>query len=599
MPADVGRVVHGLRQILSENVADLRDAELLGRFMSVRDEAAFAILVDRHAPMVLGVCRRVLHCTHDAEDALQATFLVLARRAAALRKPDSLAGWLHGVALRVAQKMKTQNRKRRQLESSATPSASTPAQDPGWRELRDILDRELDRLPDAQRQALVLCDLQGLSQAEAARQLGWPRGTLKRRLERGRHVLKVRLTRRGLMLAAASTVIPPAGEALAQAVPPGTSTTLARAAALFVAHKNLPPSLVSAHAVTIAQGVLKAMCIARLKMIAGIVVLAGLLAGSAFLFAQERVGQSSSQVVAGQDVPALEGKGPPKEADQRMVIPLGRRWEGLYCTEHKAVRLVVRDEKTWEEVWSKSMGARPETPHSPEPVPLVGVNFKNKMVLAAFMGDHEDGGHSVEIFKMVENADGWTVHVRELSPPPSGQHKVTLQPFCLVVVPRLEGTITFEVERGAPRGKNPKTEAIAIRKQWNTELARYQQQGEMVVRDSDSLKLAWERAADATLPVPPLPDIDLRREMVLAVFMGRCSASGHAIKITRVDRTESEMYVYVRRTQPERGKIDEDVETYPACLAIVPRFEGKVIFLDDNAAPPKEANPPNAEIRGG
>jgi hypothetical protein len=256
---------------------------------------------------------------------------------------------------------------------------------------------------------------------------------------------------------------------------------------------------------------------------------------------------------------------------------------------------VVRDEKTWEEVWAKSMGAKPETPHSPEPVPLVTVNFKNKMVLAAFMGDHEDGGHSVEVVKMVENADGWTVHVRESSPPPSGQHKVTLQPFCLVVVPRLEGKIRFEVESViAKPARGAKTEPVTIRKQWTTDLCRGQKPAEMVIRDERTWKQAWELASDARGPVPPLPDIDLRREMALAVFMGMKTSSGYSVQITRVERTETELHVFVRRTGPARGQLRNDLEIYPGCLAVVPRFEGKVIFETDDAAEPREAPAPQA-----
>jgi RNA polymerase sigma factor (sigma-70 family) len=180
------------------------DRHLLRRFAAEGEEASFAALVLRHGPLVLSVCRRLLGDAHEAEDAFQATFLLLARQAGAIRKPDSLASWLYGVAYRLAGKMRTQSARRRRLERTAP--CQTPA-DPGaevtWRELRAVLDEELSRLPDHYRVTFQLCFEEGNTQDEAARRLGWPRGTLKRRLERTRDLLRSRLLRRGITLSAA------------------------------------------------------------------------------------------------------------------------------------------------------------------------------------------------------------------------------------------------------------------------------------------------------------------------------------------------------------------------------------------------------------
>jgi RNA polymerase sigma factor (sigma-70 family) len=180
------------------------DRHLLRRFAAEGEEAAFAALVLRHGPLVLSVCRRLLGDAHDAEDAFQATFLLLARQAGAIRKPDSLASWLYGVAYRLADKMRSQSARRRRLERTAPcPTPADPAAEVTWRELRAVLDEELSRLPDHYRVTFQLCYEEGNTQDEAARRLGWPRGTLKRRLERTRDLLRSRLMRRGITLSAA------------------------------------------------------------------------------------------------------------------------------------------------------------------------------------------------------------------------------------------------------------------------------------------------------------------------------------------------------------------------------------------------------------
>jgi RNA polymerase sigma factor (sigma-70 family) len=210
-----GQLLQRLRR-----AAEPADAELLRRFVAGRDADAFAALVGRHGPMVLGVCRRVLRHPHDAEDACQATFLVLARRAAAVRRPGSVGCWLHGVALRVARRLAADAARRRAVEAPAPPDVPPAAVEVTWREVQAVLDEELARLPERYRQPLVLCYLEGRTQAEAARLLGWGPGTFRGRLDRGRMRLRDRLTRRGLGLPAvllAGISIPPARPASAAA----------------------------------------------------------------------------------------------------------------------------------------------------------------------------------------------------------------------------------------------------------------------------------------------------------------------------------------------------------------------------------------------
>jgi RNA polymerase sigma factor (sigma-70 family) len=181
------------------------DATLLTRWLTQRDEAAFTAIVVRHGPMVLSVCRRILGDAQHAEDAFQATFLVLARKAAHLRRPEALASFLYGVALRLARKARAASARRPVMPlNPETPEPVDPSPHPldvlSGRELLALLDAEMTRLPDVYRLPLLLCMLQGRTLEEAARQLGWSVGSLRGRLERGRARLQQRLSRRGLDL---------------------------------------------------------------------------------------------------------------------------------------------------------------------------------------------------------------------------------------------------------------------------------------------------------------------------------------------------------------------------------------------------------------
>jgi RNA polymerase sigma factor (sigma-70 family) len=183
--------------------ASAADRQLLARFLERRDPDPFDALLRRHGPMVLGVCRRALGNLHDAEDAFQATFLVLARNAASIRKHASLASWLHGVARRLAARARQARAAAARLPAAAPgrPTAPGPAADLSWREALAALDEELEGLPERYRAPLVLCHLEGRTQDEAARHLGWSLGTLRRRLDQGRRSLRLRLLRRGVSLA--------------------------------------------------------------------------------------------------------------------------------------------------------------------------------------------------------------------------------------------------------------------------------------------------------------------------------------------------------------------------------------------------------------
>ena len=248
-------VLHYVRALAgAARGGERRDAELLDQFLTRRDEAAFAGLLERHGPLVFGVCRQILGDCHDAEDAFQATFLVLARKAAYVRRHQSVAAWLHRVAVNISRTARRSSARRRAHEKEAVLMApTTPAADEAVRDWQPILHEEVDLLPENYRVALVLCYFQGRSHDQAARELGWPLGTVKGRLARARDLLRTRLARRGVAPTVAGLAAALAESATA-AVPPALLGVTLRAAVTFAAGGAGAGSAASAVAVTLARG---------------------------------------------------------------------------------------------------------------------------------------------------------------------------------------------------------------------------------------------------------------------------------------------------------------------------------------------------------
>jgi RNA polymerase sigma factor (sigma-70 family) len=255
----------------------LSERELLERFVDTHDEAAFTVLIERHGPMVLGVCRRALPNVHDAEDACQATFLVLARKADSVRKKTSLSSWLHGVACRVAADLKRSHARRKSRERGVDALApKDPAAEVSWREIQAILDAELQRLPERHRAPLILCYLECLTRDEAAQRLGLSPGSLHGRLERGRDLLREQLTKRGLTLTAVMSAAVLGGSVAQAALAPTFVVSSTKAAMLLAAGQSLAESAVATHVVALTREVLKNMLLTKLKLGAGAVLCAGL-----------------------------------------------------------------------------------------------------------------------------------------------------------------------------------------------------------------------------------------------------------------------------------------------------------------------------------
>src|SRR5947209_1892797 len=256
-------VMHYLRGALLQHGTALTDGQLLEAFLSRREPAALEVLVRRHAAMVWGVCRRVLGDHHDTEDAFQATFLVLVRRAASISSRELLAHWLYGVAQRTAVKARATRtrRKGREKQIPEMPEPAARAQDP-WDDVQPLLDRELSCLPAKYRAVLVLCDLEGMTRTEAAGQLGLPEGTVASRLTRARSMLARRLARLGVSITAVALAALLAPKASASAVL--VSATI-HAARLFAAGPAATAGVLSMNVVALTEGVLKAMFLSKIK----------------------------------------------------------------------------------------------------------------------------------------------------------------------------------------------------------------------------------------------------------------------------------------------------------------------------------------------
>jgi RNA polymerase sigma factor (sigma-70 family) len=269
----MNQVIQHLRSIALPEGTDLADGQLLECFVSYREPAALEALVRRHGPMVWGVCRRILQNAHDAEDAFQATFLVLVRKAGSIDPPAKVGNWLYGVAYQTALKARATRAKYRAREKSV-PEIPEPAvtQPDLWSDLRPVLDQELSRLPEKYRTVIVLCELEGKTGSQAAQQLGVPEGTLASRLSRARTMLANRLTRRGVALSGGSLAAVLAQEAASACVPPSVLSSTVKATTLVAAGQAVTAGLCSAEVAALTQGVLKAMFLTKLKLATAVVL---------------------------------------------------------------------------------------------------------------------------------------------------------------------------------------------------------------------------------------------------------------------------------------------------------------------------------------
>ncbi|HLN27941.1 MAG TPA: sigma-70 family RNA polymerase sigma factor [Gemmataceae bacterium] len=328
----ITEVVGHIRQIAAvQSSRELSDCELLERFIGDKDDAAFTVLVERHGPLVLGVCRRALGNPDDAEDAWQATFLVLARKAASIRKTASLSCWLHRVASSVAANLRRERSRRTCHEREVRPPTNCDAAaELTWREVRAALDEELDRLPERYRAPIILCYLDGRTRDEAARLLALTPGALHGRLERARRMLCERLTRRGLTLSGALLATGLGAGAAQAALSPTVALSAIKAAVVFAGGEMPMKGLVSTHALSLAQEVLKKMLVTKLTFGTATVLGVGIfLATVGGTFAPARSPQNAT-LQRGKDV-AVAVKNPdhPEDAGAADARALEGEWQAV------------------------------------------------------------------------------------------------------------------------------------------------------------------------------------------------------------------------------------------------------------------------------
>jgi uncharacterized protein (TIGR02246 family) len=306
-------IQHLRRAVLLREGSGLTDGQLLKDYLNRREEAALAALVRRHGPMVWGVCRRVLRNDHDAEDAFQATFLVLVRKAASIVSPELLANWLYGVAHQTALKARATTAKRKVRERPVTemPEPAVTERDL-WNDLLPLLDQELSRLPDKYRVAVVLCELEGKTRKEAARQLGVPEGTLAARVARGRVMLAKRLARHGPAVSGGALAVVLSQNVASASAPTSVVSSTIKAATSVAAGQAVTTAVVSSKVAALTEGVVKAMLLTRLKTGAvALLVTAVISVGTAALTWQPSV--------AAQPQAQDEGAPPDKANDQESV----------------------------------------------------------------------------------------------------------------------------------------------------------------------------------------------------------------------------------------------------------------------------------------
>jgi RNA polymerase sigma factor (sigma-70 family) len=271
----------------------MTDGQLLSRFVDGGDEDAFAALVKRHGPMVWGVCRRLLANHHEAEDAFQATFLVLVRKAATVLPREMVANWLYGVAYMTAHRGKVAAAKARHRERQVAKMPEPAAAEPElWDDLRPLLDQELRRLPDPYRIAVVLCDLEGKTGKQVARQLALPEGTVRSRLARGRAMLAKRLARHGLGVSAGALAAVLTKQAASAGVPAAVVSSTIKSASLLAAGQA--SGSISLKVAALTEGVITAMLLNKLKMAATILLVVAVITFAGLYTHQMAEAQESS-----------------------------------------------------------------------------------------------------------------------------------------------------------------------------------------------------------------------------------------------------------------------------------------------------------------
>jgi RNA polymerase sigma factor (sigma-70 family) len=361
--------------------AGMTDGELLARFLRSRDEDALAALVRRHAPMVWGVCHRLLN-HHDAEDAFQATFLVLVRKAADVRG-QTVANWLYGVARQTAVRLRATAAKRRRRETQVVNMPEPTVPEVRDADLQRVVDEELSRLPDHYRGVVVLCDLEGMTRKEAARQLGIPEGSVASRLARARALLAKRLTQRGVVFSGGSLAAVLSAGAASGSAPPALVASTIKAASLLAAGQAA--GVVSAKVAALTEGVVQTMFVTKIKSVLAVVLIVGLTIGGI----GAAIGLSTNSVAVAQqpgaktDGKAVVSGDKEKKADEKKPAEKERK----VLTPEEAIKQMPKENVT--------VQFKVASVHRPDPTqsnhygpPLICISLRDGGKFAAVLLDH-------------------------------------------------------------------------------------------------------------------------------------------------------------------------------------------------------------------
>ncbi|HEV3203497.1 MAG TPA: sigma-70 family RNA polymerase sigma factor [Gemmataceae bacterium] len=321
-------VIRYIRQLMDADSDPSPAGQLLDRFVHHQDEAAFRTLVHRFGPVVWGVCRRVLRAEPDAEDAFQATFLVLVRKAKTISKGDLLGNWLYGVAYRIAIRAKANALKRLFHERQAEPMPAEDSKvDNTIRELGPVLDEEVQRLPAKYRVPFVLCYLEGKTNEEAARELRCPKGTVQSRLARAREKLRRRLSQRGITLSSGALALSLSTHAANATVPDATIDTTVKSGILIAGGRAPLGAVVSPSVAVLTQGALRKMFMTKLLMTTFIFLFGGLLGTGVGVLGYQKLGPQSENQTP-KNAPKIAPAPAPELENERMV-KLPSTYEGV------------------------------------------------------------------------------------------------------------------------------------------------------------------------------------------------------------------------------------------------------------------------------
>jgi RNA polymerase sigma factor (sigma-70 family) len=424
-------VARDLRNLFDVGVVgSLSDGQLLDCFLAQREEAVFEAIIHRHGPMVWGVCRRILRDHHDAEDAFQATFLVMARKAASIVPREKVGNWLYGVAYQTAMKARATRSKRRQREVQVVVMPEPSADGNEQRDnLLGQLDQQLSRLPDKYRIPIVLCELEGKTLKVAAEQLGWPIGTVSGRLSRAKVMLERRLAKAGVASSVAAFAAFFVRESASATIPTRLIGPTAQAASLIAAGRVVAAGVVTVEVVSLFEGVTKTMSLSKIKVIAAVILGVGLFASG--MRAASLINPTQAKHAAG----ARAGGNP---ANSTQAIPEKRKVSAIAKDPRALPDGAVAMHGVWIGVLAEIGGSR-AAPAENVPLSEARIHVKDdRLTLRGLMihGTSVGFANSVETIFMLKTDATKTPRTLELTLPPTPDD---IAPTTYLGIYRLEG----------------------------------------------------------------------------------------------------------------------------------------------------------------